>query len=1066
MLYPCGSDYSTIISNLPSTWSNECFGEKPEKPEIEYDLLATYNVTDISQPTTFITNNLSTVDKMYVDGIEVTPTSTYQFDTAGEHTVELVMKQSYKSIQNQFFLNVETLSTVAIGDSITSIGNEVFKNCKQLTSITIGDSVTSIGNNAFNSCETLSSITFGKSITTINNRAFHKCYSLTSFTFPEGVTKINDQLFEYCSGLTSIVIPDNITNIGASAFTYCTSLTSVTIGDSVTSIGYQAFTYCTSLTSIVIPDSVTSIGDSTFYNCSGLTSVTIGSGVINIGLNAFVSCYSLTSVTIGDSVTSIGNNAFGYCRGLTSIEIPNSVTSIGDSTFYNCSGLTSVTSYSYATFNRSIFGGSLGQNGIYKYPCGVDVSSIKSNSLLSTWSFECFEPDGIYEYDIATFVHTSSDQRNAKLYDTTKYTYFQNSIEKMYIDGVEVDPLTNETYTFEKAGVHSVKYVVKQNAGDNPYQVSDYAFYSCILLTSCILRDRITNIGVGAFNSSGLKTINMLGAVEEIGTSAFAQTDLEEFTFENGVIYGSAMLSGCTEMKRVTFNTLNVGSYACARCSSLTSVTINEGVQNIGQYAFSGCTGITEISIPSTVFEISNNTFNGCINLTEIKCFSKSIICIATAFNGISSSGTLTYYCDADINTMLSALPESYTKVCVKEFFGDYDVIATFNVTDISQPVKLFDSTTYLTSLAINDNEIGKVSTYNFSKTGEYTVKYKLTATKQPSFNGCNMMTSVELLEGCDTIKYGALRNCDNLSAVTLPSTITVISNFAFNSKNNMRIIRCYATTAPSVTSYSFSDIASNGMLYYPCGSDYSSWLQTSYNYLGKYNWSSDCFVPEGSSLYDISTIINVTSTTEPTQISADEITTQWFTSTPFRYYVDKMYVDGVEVEPATYYTFETTGPHVVGYTLSNKTEVPMASFSGMTNLNYVELADRIQYILPNAFEATPNLMHINIPDSVVEISNGAFYNSGIQYAFIGSGCTSMTWNAMQNCPNLEAIIFKSEQVPSYEADTFIDNPNLSTIGYICGNSPDSFAALATAIGVESVECISAEELQNFIDSL
>ena len=29
------------------------------------------------------------------------------------------------------------------------------------------------------------------------------------------------------------------------------------------------------------------------------------------------------------------------------------------------------------------------------------------SAYLSTWNFVCFEPDGIYEYDIATFVETT-----------------------------------------------------------------------------------------------------------------------------------------------------------------------------------------------------------------------------------------------------------------------------------------------------------------------------------------------------------------------------------------------------------------------------------------------------------------------------------------------------------------------------------------------------------------------------------------------------------------------------------------------------------------------------------
>jgi len=68
-----------------------------------------------------------------------------------------------------------------------------------------------------------------------------------------------------------------------------------------------------------------------------------GSTITSIGDIAFAGCTSLTGIIIPNNVTSIGYNAFSGCTGLTGVTIPNSVTSIGQEAFVSCSGLTSIT---------------------------------------------------------------------------------------------------------------------------------------------------------------------------------------------------------------------------------------------------------------------------------------------------------------------------------------------------------------------------------------------------------------------------------------------------------------------------------------------------------------------------------------------------------------------------------------------------------------------------------------------------------------------------------------------------------------------------------------------------
>ena len=53
-------------------------------------------------------------------------------------------------------------------------------------------------------------------------------------------------------------------------------------------------------------------------------------------------------------------------------------------------------------------------------------------------------------------------------------------------------------------------------------------------------------------------------------------------------------------------------------CTSLTSVTIPNGVEVVGNGMFDGCTGLTSVTLPNTLTRIEASAFRGCTNLTNI----------------------------------------------------------------------------------------------------------------------------------------------------------------------------------------------------------------------------------------------------------------------------------------------------------------------------------------------------------------------------------------------------------------------------------------------------------------
>ena len=61
-----------------------------------------------------------------------------------------------------------------------------------------------------------------------------------------------------------------------------------------------------------------------------------------------------------------------------------------------------------------------------------------------------------------------------------------------------------------------------------------------------------------------------------------------------------------------------IGEYAFAYCSGLTSLTLPVGITSIGEFAFSGCSGLTSLNLPADITSIDKYAFSGCSRLTSL----------------------------------------------------------------------------------------------------------------------------------------------------------------------------------------------------------------------------------------------------------------------------------------------------------------------------------------------------------------------------------------------------------------------------------------------------------------
>ena len=153
--------------------------------------------------------------------------------------------------------------------------------------------------------------------------------------------------------------------------------------------------------------------------------------------------------------------------------------------------------------------------------------------------------------------------------------------------------------------------------------------------------------------------------------------------------------------------------------------------------------------------------------------------------------------------------------------------------------------------------EGGLANDYNFTTTGIHNVVIELTDNIAPSYllftpkadgdpsfiipvtelkyenietiySYHTYMALLNKLEFSEGLKYISSINyvmSSSIDTLSLPSTLEYIGDTCFYGASNLTSITCYANVAPMLENGAFNESSPTGTLYYPAGSDYSSWL-------------------------------------------------------------------------------------------------------------------------------------------------------------------------------------------------------------------------------------------------
>ena len=391
----------------------------------------------------------------------------------------------------------------------------------------------------------------------------------------------------------------------------------------------------------------------------------------------------------------------------------------------------------------------------------------------------------------------------------TKICNSTSSVSDILYNGVSID--ITYRYQFNTLGEHTLEFVLQGDTiGGNAFggctsltsvslgsgltSIGDYAFNGCRALTGeLVIPDSVISIGNGAFSScKSLTNIVIPDSVTYIGNSAFKEcTSLTgELVIPDSITsIGERTFEDCYSLTgRLTIpdSVTSIGENAFSGCTSLTSLTLGSGLTEIGDYAFSICSGLTgELVIPDSVTSIGRSAFEYCYGLTSLT-----------------------------LNSSLTEIGSNAFKYC-RGLTGE--LVIPNSVITINYGV--FQSCSRLTSVVIPDSvtSIGEDAFYGCPNlTGELVIPDSVISIGTDTFYGCSGLTSLSLGSGLTTIGISAFRFCYGLSVIT-----------------------SYATEAPTVDADStFYNVATGGTLYYPEGSDYSTWLSKKSYYLGYYDWN------------------------------------------------------------------------------------------------------------------------------------------------------------------------------------------------------------------------------------
>ena len=317
----------------------------------------------------------------------------------------------------------------------------------------------------------------------------------------------------------------------------------------------------------------------------------------------------------GKPGTEIGAMAFSYCSSLTEVTIPKSVTSMEDRAFYECKALTTV-HYGGTQEDWDALKKNIGEENTPLLNANIICAIQESNGFAYTVTGDEATITGytgsaeniVIPSELGGKPVTAIADKAFEGYKNIVNIYIPKTIKAIGEDAFQnatsslIRFICYEGTENEWANIA----IQKGNSELNPREFDDVAWfrlYECNLSGDMVYQasdDAATLVRYFGSDSKVDIPAELGGKpVTEIGEWAFAYySSLTEVTIPEGVT--------------------SIRAFAFRSCSSLTKATISEGVTSIGDSAFAYCSSLTEVTIPKSVTSIEFFAFYDCGALTTV----------------------------------------------------------------------------------------------------------------------------------------------------------------------------------------------------------------------------------------------------------------------------------------------------------------------------------------------------------------------------------------------------------------------------------------------------------------
>ena len=494
-------------------------------------------------------------------------------------------------------------------------------------------------------------------------------------------------------------------------------------------------------------------------------------------------------------------------------------------------------------------------------------------------------------------------------------------------------------------------------------EILSEAFRGCVALKNIELPTTLTSIGSSAFEScEGLESIVFPESVTDLQGCLSYCTSLTEVALPKSLTtFGDGMFIGCTSLRRVVVWEGGDG------------MSVPAAYLKIPASTFLGCKNLEEVVWNASVTEIGKNAFNSCEKLKNYPDMSK----VKTILNGaFSYSGIETFTTPASLELMVESFTHSH---CLESVTITHKMTIYGNLAFADCPK--------LTSFVFHDDiENLNDAWYMFS--------------------GCTALEEIRLPKKLKKIDRYMFDGCTNLKRLYIGDAITEIETGSVYG-TALEELHIEAATPPTqkvsegvINNPPFDKFAyENATVYCPDAKAYYS----------NYMWQrfKKYKLPEAFKYTEVEGGYSAT-------YNLFDYVKDPTTGIDYGELFRNAYPDGKLVVPETH-----NGKPVVEiadnafyYRLNNIT------YTLQKNISEVVLPETIRKVGKEAFNYLTDIKKVNMPSSLTEIGEYAFWSTGISEVILPDGLKTVGKKAFQYCNDLTKLVIP-QSVESISGNAF-----------------------------------------------